>query len=125
MKQSWQNWKRRQGSSGAKNILLNVTTNGTTIIMKYEWDENKRQQNLIKHGLDFADAWQLFENPMVVWPDSRFEYDEDRWIGIGIMLTAVVAILAFTERDPDIVRIISLRKAMKHEKEKYEHTVRN
>ena len=93
--------------------------------MNYEWDENKRQENLAKHGLDFADAWQLFENPMVVWPDSRFEYDEDRWIGIGIMRTAVVAILAFTERDPDIVRIISLRKAMKHEKEKYEHTVRN
>ena len=93
--------------------------------MKYEWDENKRQENLAKHGLDFADAWQLFENPMVVWPDSRFEYVEDRWIGIGIMRTAVVAILAFTERDPDIVRIISLRKAMEHEKEKYEHTVRN
>lgn len=54
---------------------------------------------------------------------TRFEYDEDRWIGIGIMRTAVVALLAFTERDPDIVRIISLRKAMKHEK--YEHTVRN
>lgn len=37
--------------------------------MKYEWDENKRQENLAKHGLDFADACQLFENPMVVWPD--------------------------------------------------------
>lgn len=93
--------------------------------MTYEWDENKRQENLAKHGIDFADAWQLFESPMVVWPDNRFEYDEDRWIGIGIMRTAVVAILAFTERDPDIVRIISLRKAKKHEKEKYEHTVRN
>jgi len=79
--------------------------------MKYEWDKNKRQENLVKHGLDFADAWQLFENPMVVWPDSRFEYDEDRWIAIGIMRTSVVAVLAFTERDPDIVRIISLRKA--------------
>jgi len=94
--------------------------------MQFEWDENKRCENIAKHGLDFADAWQLFENQMLIWSDNRFDYGEDRWIGIGVMQTAaVVAILAFTERDPDIVRVISLRKAKKHEKEKYERTIRN
>lgn len=93
--------------------------------MKIEWDETKRRENIARHGLDFADAWQLFEHPTVTWPDDRFDYGEERWISIGILKATVIALLAFTERDPDIVRIISLRKAKKHEKEKYERTIRN
>ena len=93
--------------------------------MTFEWDENKRRENLAKHGLDFADAWQLFEHPTLTWHDDRFDYGEERWISIGIMKTAVVALLAFTERDPDVVRVISLRKAKKHEKEKYDCAIRN
>jgi uncharacterized DUF497 family protein len=30
--------------------------------MKYEWDEAKRQSNLLKHGLDFADADLVLES---------------------------------------------------------------
>jgi uncharacterized DUF497 family protein len=33
--------------------------------MKFEWDEEKRCENIIKHGLDFADAGQLFDHPML------------------------------------------------------------
>ncbi len=53
--------------------------------MRLEWDENKNSENLQKHGFDFADAWQLFNNPLLVKPDIRKAYGEDRWIGIGTM----------------------------------------
>jgi len=29
--------------------------------MEFEWDENKNGENIRKHGIDFADAWQVFE----------------------------------------------------------------
>jgi uncharacterized DUF497 family protein len=29
----------------------------------YVWDENKREANLVKHGLDFADSALVYENP--------------------------------------------------------------
>lgn len=93
--------------------------------MKFEWDEEKRRENIFKHGLDIADAGQLFDHPMLTITDERFDYDEIRFIGIGFMNTMVVAVVVFSERDPDIVRVISLRKANKHEKERYERAFRN
>ena len=60
-------------------VVIIVTT------MKYEWDEKKNRENIRKHGLDFAGAWQVFQNPLFVKPDERDDYGEDRWIGIGMM----------------------------------------
>ena len=51
--------------------------------MKIEWGDSKNEENIRKHGLDFADAWELFENPLLVDLDTREDYGEDRWIGIG------------------------------------------
>jgi len=33
--------------------------------VNFEWDEDKNQENIRKHGLDFADAWEIFEAPML------------------------------------------------------------
>ena len=30
--------------------------------MRFEWDEEKRKINLLKHGIDFVDVQQIFEN---------------------------------------------------------------
>ena len=49
---------------------------------------------------------------------------KDRWIGIG-MLDARVVVVVFTERGEDATRIISLRKALTHEREKYEQALRD
>ena len=51
--------------------------------MKFEWDENKRQSNLHKHGIDFQEVHEIFNNPMLRRIDNRFDYDEDRWIALG------------------------------------------
>lgn len=92
--------------------------------MKFEWDEAKNRVNIRKHGFDFADAWEAFASPMLSTPDFREDYGEDRWTGIGILKGRVI-VLAFTERDPDTIRIISMRKAKKHERAKYEEEITN
>ena len=86
--------------------------------MRFEWDEAKNQANIRKHGLDFADAWKVFTAPMLVALDDRQEYGEARWIGIGLLQGRVVVVV-FVERK-DIVRIISLRKALSHERKRFE-----
>lgn len=92
--------------------------------MKFEWDEEKNRENIRKHGFDFADAWEIFEAPMQTALDTREDYNEDRLIGIGLLGNRVVAVI-FTERGEDTVRIISLRKALKHERRKFEKALRD
>ncbi|PIP05432.1 MAG: hypothetical protein COX52_11965, partial [Syntrophobacterales bacterium CG23_combo_of_CG06-09_8_20_14_all_48_27] len=47
--------------------------------MRFEWDEKKNNENIRKHGLDFSDVWQVFENPLLSKLDDRENYGEDRW----------------------------------------------
>lgn len=91
--------------------------------MRFEWDEAKNEENIRKHGLDFADAPDIFDSPMFVREDDREHYGEDRWIGVGTLHGRVVVVV-FTERaDGEITRIISLRKALRHERETYEKSI--
>ena len=81
----------------------------------YEWDEGKRQANLAKHGVDFADM-VAFE-----WDTAVIDVDEDhaepRWTAIGF-IGALLYSVVFTERG-DNIRIISLRKATRREARNY------
>jgi len=92
--------------------------------VNFEWDEEKRQNNVSKHGLDFADAWEVFEGPMLTGLDQRENYGEERWIGIGL-LRGLVVVIVFAERGEDTIRVISLRKGLKHERIKYEQAIRD
>lgn len=92
--------------------------------MDFEWDEEKNSANIRKHGFDFSDAWEIFEASMWVRPDKRFDYGEERWIGIGSLGNRMVAVI-FTEPDEATIRIISLRKARKHERTKLEQAIKN
>jgi uncharacterized protein len=79
----------------------------------FTWDESKRKLNLTKHGIDFRDAPAIFDGPLVTAEDSREDYGETRFIALGLLEGIVVSIV-YTERDESI-RIISIRKALKHE----------
>jgi uncharacterized protein len=92
--------------------------------MRFKWNKHKNRANIQKHGLDFADAWKIFTRPMLVALDDRDDYDEDRWIGIGILQSRVVVVV-YTERSKDTIRIISLRKAQSHEQKRYEKVLRD
>ncbi|MFB3924296.1 MAG: BrnT family toxin [Terriglobia bacterium] len=87
--------------------------------MKFEWDEEKNRTNIRKHGFDFADVEEIFRGLLLVRPDTREDYGETRWQGIGLLGDCPVVVV-FTEREPDIIRAISLRKAKKHEQAAFE-----
>jgi hypothetical protein len=88
--------------------------------MNYEWDENKRVANIAKHGVDFTDA-ELFDWASAVESqDDRAQYGEERFVAIGI-IGKRLHILIYTKRG-QAIRLISLRRANKREKEFYEKT---
>lgn len=92
--------------------------------MDFEWDEEKNRENIRRHGLDFADAELVFSMPMWVRPDVRFDYGEHRFIGIGFLENRVV-LIAFSEPAEDIVRVISMRRAKKNERAKFEQRIKD
>jgi len=85
--------------------------------MKFEWDENKRQTNITKHGIDFIDAQKIFDYDTVTIEDNRFNYGEQRFIAIGL-LNGKIIVVVYTEISNKI-RIISARKATKNEQQIY------
>lgn len=92
--------------------------------MRFEWDKVKNRANIRKHGFDLAEAEEMFRGPFLVRPDTREDYGEKRWIGIGITQSRV-AFVAFEERPDDTVRIISLRKANHEERKEFENAIQN
>ena len=69
--------------------------------------------------MDFADAHQVFDAPMLIDVDDRKDYGEERFVGMGFLKNFVVVIV-FTEPAAQTVRVISLRKALKYELEQFE-----
>ena len=92
--------------------------------MRHTWDEGKNRVNRHKHGIDFADVPTMFDHPMVTFLDQKKEYGEDRWVGIG-WLSDMLAVVVFTEPDGETVRIISARKANRHEQDIYTEQIRD
>jgi uncharacterized protein len=87
--------------------------------MQFEWDEAKNLENIRKHEIDFADVPEIFNSPMLVEPDDRFDYGENRWVGIGFLGNGI-AVVVWTERQGDVIRIISARRANRYERQRFE-----
>ena len=94
-----------------------------------QWDEGKNRSNLRKHGIGFSSAADLFNYPHLVLLDTREDYCEERWIGvgwIGPMIGVVVFTLGENEgRDANIMRILSARKASKKEVALFEQEIKS
>lgn len=87
--------------------------------MKFDWDEAKNLENIRKHEIDFADVPAIFDSEMLIELDDRFDYGEDRWFGIGF-LGSGIAVVVWTERQKNIIRIISARRANRYEQKRFE-----
>lgn len=84
--------------------------------MKFTWHEAKRKSNLTKHGLDFAQAGKVFSGTTFTFEDDRFDYGEQRFVTIGLLDDVVVIVHIETAEE---IRIISMRRANKHEQGLY------
>ena len=90
--------------------------------MKFEWDEIKNYDNIIKHGVSFEEATSIFLNIIVEEPDLEHSENEERYIAVGISvyLRELLVVYCIREKNNNkIVRIISARKANANERRKY------
>ncbi len=85
--------------------------------MQFEWDEQKRLSNLVKHGLDFWDAWAVFESAHLVVPSTQGG-EEARFLAIGTWEDRAVTVV-YTLRG-DAIRVISFRRARHEERRRYQ-----
>ncbi|MEJ2748935.1 MAG: BrnT family toxin [Anaerolineae bacterium] len=92
--------------------------------MRFEWDESKRQANIRKHGIDFLDAIQIFDGYTFSYEDNRFDYGEQRFITLGILIANVIVVI-HTFIENDTIRIISARKATKYEQKRFISSLSN
>ena len=81
--------------------------------MRFTWSEAKRALNIQQHGLDFVDAQRVFDGPTFTYEDDRFAYSEQRFVSLGLLDGMVVSIVH--SESPRLIRVISFRKATKHE----------
>ena len=87
--------------------------------MDFEWDEDKNDINIAKHGIDFRDAVRVFDDEHAsTREDTRTDYGESRIQLLGAT-TSHVLFVVYTERHGDTIRIISARLATKPEKKMY------
>lgn len=88
--------------------------------MKVTWDHDKNLANQKKHGVSFEEAKQLFTSGvdcLEIFDEAHSEL-EDRFISIGPIRRGMVLVV-WTERDEDVVRIISARWATRSEQALY------
>jgi uncharacterized DUF497 family protein len=87
--------------------------------VRFTWDARKAAANLKKHGVSFEEASTAFEDELgAYYPDTLHE---DRFILIGYSRRQRMLYVVHAEVQPEAIRIISARKATKHEKARYEN----
>lgn len=86
--------------------------------LNFEWDDEKAAANLTKHGVPFEEALPVFlDVHRLDRYDGREDYGEDRFLTIGLVEDFEL-VVAYTLRG-DTIRIISARKATRHEQRDY------
>jgi uncharacterized DUF497 family protein len=87
------------------------------------WDEAKNAENKQKHKIGFEDAQYVFADPLRIWRLDRSESNasgETRWQTIGkVEKTLFVVYTEQEEGDVNKTRLITARKAEKHERRSY------
>ena len=86
----------------------------------FEWNPQKADRNIEKHGVSFEEASTVFRDPLsLIIDDPLHSTAEVRIVQIGISHKNRYLVVVYTERD-DKIRIISARKATKNERINYE-----
>ena len=100
--------------------LLDLYTECTYIqLMDYQWDPQKATTNRTKHGIDFADAVGVFEDPRALTLREQYISDEQRFVTLGMDFLGRHLVVAYTHRR-EAIRLISARRATRREQQNYE-----
>jgi uncharacterized DUF497 family protein len=89
--------------------------------IQFEWDDSKNVLNKRKHSISFEEASTVFSDDYaLLLNDPDHSHEEDRFILLGLSSSIKILIVCHCYRSKDeIIRIISARKANKHEKNQY------
>lgn len=86
---------------------------------KFECDKNKARSNYKKHGIRFTEGCRIFDGYTLTDPSKKNDASvESRYVSIGSLEKGIVIVLVWTERNGN-VRVISVRKASRREREGY------
>lgn len=87
--------------------------------MDIEWDSDKADSNLKKHGVSFEEAATALLDPMALAQEDVAAEGESRWVLIGMSAQMRLLTVVYTLRRQDRVRLISARKATRKEVKYY------
>ena len=91
-------------------------------MIRFEWHEAKNRSNKKKHGIDFETAQLVFDDPHCISFVERVSDGEERWHAIGSIENIIVIVVVHTYREEasdEVIRIISARRATRHERNLY------
>ncbi len=91
-------------------------------MIRFEWYEVKNRSNQAKHGIDFETARLIFDDPHCITFVERVINGEERWHAMGSIEKIIVLLVVHTYREEasdEVIRIISARRATRHERNLY------
>lgn len=100
------------------NAIRRGVETGVYLNLNFEWDEEKAEANIIKHGISFQTAAKVFldENRIEIYDTAHSNAYEERFITIG--MANEILFVVYTERQANI-RLISARLANARERRLY------
>lgn len=88
--------------------------------LEFEWSPVKAASNVKKHGVSFEEARSVFEDEeALLIPDPEHSDGEERFVLLGVSAASRLVVVIHCERGPDVIRIISARKADRTERAAY------
>ncbi len=94
--------------------------------MQIDWDPGKAKRNLVKHGISFDEASEVFADQFAITvSDLKHSENEDREQTIGLSTRLRVLMVVHTLRKGKTIWIISARKATRREVNDYEAELKN
>jgi uncharacterized DUF497 family protein len=86
--------------------------------MRFQWDEAKASANLLRHGVDFADAATSFDDERALTIHDPDAIHEERFVTLAMDAPGRILVTVWTVRE-DAIRLISARKASASERRRY------
>lgn len=93
--------------------------------IRFEWGPAKAESNERKHGVSFDEAKTVFwDEQGLLLEDPDDPSGEERFVLLGLSRSLRLLVVAHTLRRGDVIRIISARKATRHETQQYQNRLR-